>query len=349
MQDTEFTLASDPDQRFNAGGPEDIDGNISPPKLAPVTVVVSSVKGSGVIRECLDAVQASEYPSIEIVVVNNGSTDGTKRIVETEYPNALMTSQLLPVSHANGLNDGIKLSRGEFILFLADDAVIEPEAIGELVRTFERIPEAGIVGCKVLFPGGRTVQSAGGRIRANGAMEHDGYGEPDSERYGGRRECDFASDCACAMRVCLFEDLGLFDDAYYPAFFEEAEFAARARRRGWQCLVAAEARVCRRETPPAGLEPAATVHFRHRSRLRYVLKNFDAFQMLNFIGAEFGNLFKLHEPGEFFALMKAYLYTLAYLPPILYDRFFKIVELPPLSHTFVPGEPAPPDEGEMLE
>ncbi|MCL5269457.1 MAG: glycosyltransferase, partial [bacterium] len=126
-----------------------------------VSVIVLTLNGSDVIRECLDTLLKNDYPNFEVLVVNNGSTDATPRIVAAEYPTVRLVNLPRNMGYAGGMNEGLKAARGEIAIPLNDDTIIPPTMVRELIQPILRDPKVAIVGCKILFPDRKTIQHAG--------------------------------------------------------------------------------------------------------------------------------------------------------------------------------------------
>jgi glycosyltransferase involved in cell wall biosynthesis len=114
------------------------------PDLPSVSVIVPVRDGDGTIAECLDAILATDYPADrrEILVVDNGSTDGTAALIQSKPVRYLHESKR---GVSNARNRGIAESSGEILAFVDADCLVEPQWLSELVRPFED-PEVGSVG-----------------------------------------------------------------------------------------------------------------------------------------------------------------------------------------------------------
>jgi len=295
-----------------------------------VSVVIVCLNGADVIENCLKAVLANDHPSFETIVVNNGSTDATADIVSRQFPEVRLINLPKNRGFAGGNNEGIKASRGEFVVLLNDDTIGSRSLLAEIVRPMLEDPAIGVVGCKILYPDGKTIQHAGGAIGPNGLTRHIGYEEIDRGQFGQLRDVDYVSGCCMAARREVFRKIGLLDSRYFPIYYEEVEFCARARKAGYRVVFAPGA-VLRHLESKTQIRYSARYNYRYnKGRWRFILKNFSAREIarairheLKWVWADAG----FDTLGYVTALGRAYLATLIRLPMILYDRKHRFLPL----------------------
>ena len=179
-----------------------------------VSVLVITYNGSDIIRGCLDTLQAGDYPNMELMVIDNGSTDGVADIVRKDYPRVRLVQIAPNRGYPGGMNEGFKAARGEILIPFNDDTESTPNLITEMVRPLLEEPTIGIVGCKILYPDRKTLQHAGGIILPSGHTRHFGYMEEDRGQCDKPRDVDYLTGCAIAIRRTLLERIGLLDDRY---------------------------------------------------------------------------------------------------------------------------------------
>jgi GT2 family glycosyltransferase/glycosyltransferase involved in cell wall biosynthesis len=205
-------------------------------------------------RRCLQALAAQAHGAdFEVIVVDDGSSDGTDAYCEA-IPGLRYHRRASNGGFIAACNDGAALARGDFLVFLNNDTVPQPGWLDALLRTFDEVPGAGLVGAQLIFPNGR-LQESGGVVFADGSGWNYGRGEsPEDPRFAYLRDVDYASGAAIAIRRELFERLGGFDVRYAPAYYEDTDLAFAVREAGLRVLVQPAAKVVHDEGGTAGTD-----------------------------------------------------------------------------------------------
>jgi GT2 family glycosyltransferase len=221
---------------------------LSKPAEELLAVLVLSYNKREHTLRCLQSVRSLDYAPREVIVVDNGSTDGSADLVATEFPEVHLVRSERNLGAAGGRNLGIRWA-GEhlpyhYLLFLDDDTVVDAELASELVQELRRHPDAGLVTPKAFRTGsGRTLASAGGmRVRLGSASIIDiGAGELDAGQFDTPRRVDACVGFAVLARREALERTGGFDDRYNPYGWEEVDFSLRMREQGYGIYYAPKA------------------------------------------------------------------------------------------------------------
>jgi GT2 family glycosyltransferase len=224
------------------------------PQLVPglVSIVVVNWNGMNYLPECLDSVLAQDYARKEIVVVDNGSTDGSRAWLRER---ASCWTRLIEfdsnTGFAGGVNAGIRASNGEFVALLNNDAVAESGWLSELMAAAAD-PAVGMVASKILFYNRRNIIDKTGHLfYPDGLNRGRGAGEVDAGQFDSQKEIFFPDGCAALYRYRMLQATGLFDEDFF-AYGDDADLGLRARWQGWRCTYAANARVYHRHSSSLG-------------------------------------------------------------------------------------------------
>src|SRR5271157_615620 len=255
------------------------------PDMADTTVCVSiaTYNSAKYIGRCLDAVFGQRGVQVEVVVVDNASTDATREILRDYRGSIRAIYNHRNEGFAAAQNQAIRSSRAEWVLCLNPDVLMEPGFIRILVETGEMDPDAGAVCGKLLSIGPgfqplekRRIDSTG--IYVTPAMRHfdRGWHEPDRKRFEHPQYVFGASAAAALYRRQMIEDISVEGDLFDPDFFayrEDADVAWRAQLLGWNCIYtpAAVAYHVRTVTPGSRRAVPAIINM-HSVKNRFLMR-----------------------------------------------------------------------------
>jgi GT2 family glycosyltransferase len=233
-----------------------------PPRVA---AIVLTYQGREVTLEALRSVTAMRYDNYDIVVVDNGSTDGTAEAVAAAFPQVAVVRVEDNRGAAGGYNLGMSwaLARGyDYALILNNDIEVHPDLLGELVAVAARDPRIGAVGPKVLYFWNRDrIWSAGGRVRFREAVTRErGIGEVDRGQYDRDEPVDYINGCGLLIRREALLAAGLWDPIFHLSV-EDADWCMRLRRCGFSVWYAHRAVLWHMVALTTGVyKPAKTFH-----------------------------------------------------------------------------------------
>lgn len=198
------------------------------------TWVVLSWNGRADTLRCLGSLDPSE----PVVVVDNGSTDGTVTAVRDAFPHATVVETGANLGFSGGNNAGIRraLEDGaDWVVLLNNDASPRPGTLRAFAAAAERHPDAGVLAGKLLFDDGR-VQWAGQRVslRTGYAGRPDGYGAIDGPSFARERPVPRAVGALMAVSRDAIDRVGLLDDDLF-AYVEDVDWSLRVRAAGLSC------------------------------------------------------------------------------------------------------------------
>jgi GT2 family glycosyltransferase len=208
-----------------------------PQPFAAVTTPIVSIiipvhnKLSFTLR-CLAALQQLDSRrTFEVIVVDDGSSDETGMRLGA-WPGLRLVSNLVNRGFVLACNVGAAAARGKYLVFLNNDTEVQVGWLDALIDAFEVYPDAGLVGSRLLYPNGR-LQEAGGIVFSDGSAWNYGHlDDPNKPEYSYLREPDYVSGASAAIRRDVFEELGGFDEAFAPGYYEDVDLAFRVRAAG---------------------------------------------------------------------------------------------------------------------
>jgi GT2 family glycosyltransferase len=229
------------------------------------------------LRACLDSIAAQCYPNLEVILVDNGSSDGSAGMAETEFSGKFPLTVIrstVNLGFCAGNNRGIAAASGEFIALLNNDAVAGPDWIGELVAVFGGDPRVGMAASKILvYEDPARIDKAGHLIYLDGQNRGRGSGEIDRGQFDAPEEVLWPDGCAAMYRRAMLDEIGGFDEDFF-AYADDAELGLRARIAGWRCLYVPGAVVRHHRASSLGLLSTRRLELIERNRILLAVKLF---------------------------------------------------------------------------
>lgn len=238
----------------------------------PLSVVIVSWNGLRYLPECLAALLPQLPPGAEVVLVDNGSTDGTAAWSRATYPAVRLVELRKNLGFAGGTNAGLRAARGELLLLLNNDAFVEPGFVAALLDVIARRPEIGAAGAVLTFAHRpELVASAGIRVRGDGVALDLWPGQPVADLPTAPQEIMGPSAGAVLYRRALIEDIGLMPPRFF-SYLEDVDLAWRALLRGWRSVVVPDARARHVYSATAGQGSPFKQRLLGRNRVRTIVR-----------------------------------------------------------------------------
>lgn len=244
-------------------------------------IVVSYNSSEFLMDMLLSAVGSSGRIPMEIIVVDNGSSDGSPELVSAHFPDALVVASSENKGFAWGNNRGASLATGELLLLANSDVVFLGSAVRDMAYYLLEHRDVGALGPKVLNPDG-SVQFSGKRMPgvATGALVASGlyhrvpwrgpwekyYMLP--EDYERVQEVDHLTACCLMVRRQVWEEVGGFDEGYFM-YFEDIDWCLRARQKGNKLVYLPTASVVHYKSASARKRALGSIRDYHRSARRF--------------------------------------------------------------------------------
>ena len=248
--------------------------------MPAVTVIIPNYNGKRFLAPCLDALQAQSTRDFEILVIDNGSEDGSVEFLREHYPGIRLIALPENTGFTGAVNTGAAASETEYILLLNNDTVPETRFVEELLRGIAARPKAFSCGSCMLTPDDPTIlDGAGDLYSAFGWAFARGKGKK-AERY--QKPVRVFSACAGAAiyRRALFMELGMLDPLHF-AYLEDMDIGYRARIRGYENWYLPAARVIHVGSGTSGsAHNAFKVTHSSRNNVYMIYKNMPVIQRI---------------------------------------------------------------------
>ncbi len=227
------------------------------PDEPQISIVIPAYNQWAYTRQCLESIAATRCEtSFEVIVVDDASADETETAM-TALAGVRYLRNKQNLGFIGSCNRGAKQARGAFLVLLNNDTQVSDGWLDRLVETFNEVPDAGLVGAKLVYPDG-TLQECGGMVFSDGSGWNYGrHDDPDRPEYQYLRETDYCSGACIMLRTATFSELGGFDSHYAPAYYEDTDLAFRIREAGLKVLVQPAAVVIHHEGITSGTDTAS--------------------------------------------------------------------------------------------
>lgn len=258
--------------------------------LVSVTIVTwNSAKD---ILQCLASVRKQDYPRLEIIVVDNASTDDTIKLIEEHFPAVPIIKNQVNKGFAAGQNQAINASRGAFVLLLNPDVVLSKDYVSLMVKAAATHPSLGMITGKLWRhnkQSGPIIDTTGIILTKNNRHLDRGFDTVDKGQYDDPSLVFGVSGCCAFLKRDMLEDVayeGEYLDEDFFSYREDVDLAWRAQWRGWRALYTPHARGfhVRKVHPENRNELSPLINY-HSSKNRFLLriKNQPLNLMLRFI------------------------------------------------------------------
>lgn len=255
--------------------------NRRPPR---VSVIIPHWNGRHHLDDCLPSLRRQTFTAHEVILVDNGSTDGSQAYVREAYPEVRLIELGENRGFTGACNAGYEASRGEIVCLLNNDTEADPDWLATVVDTFERHPRAGIVASKMrLFDRRDHFHAAGDYYRVDGIPGNRGVWQADQGQYDREEPVFSACGGAAAYRRAMIEEIGFLDDDFFFSC-EDIDLAWRAHLAGWDVVYAPAAVVYHKLKASGGSGVTGSYHD-GRNFLYVIWKNYPTTLLRRHAGA----------------------------------------------------------------
>jgi GT2 family glycosyltransferase len=239
-----------------------------------ISVIVVNWNRRDLLRACLLSLDRQTFPEFEVIVVDNGSIDGSATMIQKEFPAVRLIRNSENRGFCAANNQGVAAAGGELIALINNDAEAEPFWLAALAQVFSGESRIGMAASKILVYGDPArIDKAGHLIYPDGQNRGRGTGETDYGQYDRQQETLWPDGCAAMYRKEMLQQIGGFDEDFF-AYGDDAELGLRARIAGWRCIYVPTAVVRHRRASTLGLKSPLRLELIERNRILLAVKLF---------------------------------------------------------------------------
>ena len=294
--------------------------------MAQIDVIIPNWNGQQWLGSCLESLQKQSFRDFQIIVVDNGSSDGSAEFVRANFPNVQLLALPTNTGFTGGINAGIRAGSADYICWFNNDAEAAPDFLTHLLQALQ-VREAdgfGMAAARVLFYAQPDIiNSAGGFVGPDGVGRDRGYRQTDGPAFDQECELFGPAGVAALYRREIFDKIGLLDDDFF-LYSEEIDFNYRAQLAGYRCWYVPTARVLHRGSATTRRISAKATRLASRNGLLALIKNIPSpliFKLLPWIMV--GQLYQLvlfARQGNFGPALQGKLEVIKLLPATLAKR-----------------------------
>lgn len=233
-----------------------------------VSIIIVNWNGGEVFRNCLNSLKKLKYRDYELIIVDNGSTDGTQKLATIQNNKNL--------GFAVGNNQGYQKARGKYIWLLNNDTLVKPETLTKLVEYLDNNPEVAVIQPKIrIMDKPELLDNAGSFLTKSGFLEHWGYLQRDGSEYDKIRDIFSAKGACLFARKSVVDQVGLFDSDF-GSYFEETDFCWRVWLAGYRIQYCPITEISHKVGfTSKRMDPVGTNYASFRNRLCSLIKNLE--------------------------------------------------------------------------
>jgi len=239
-----------------------------------LSIVIPNWNGARFLPACLDALARQSWRRLEVIVVDNASSDGSCALLRRDYPQLRLSELPHNAGFTGACNAGLRVARGELLGLLNNDTEAHPEWAAAVVDAFRRHPQVGAVASKLLLHDRRDhLHTAGDHFSLDGRAGNRGVWQRDCGQFEREEYVFSACGGAAVYRRSMLDQIGLLDDDFFFSC-EDVDLGWRAQLAGWRCLYTPQAIVYHHLSATGGGVTAS--YYVGRNQIYLLVKNYPA-------------------------------------------------------------------------
>lgn len=291
-----------------------------------ISVIIPSWNGANLLSDCLKSLKNQTYHDYEIIVVDNGSSDGSIAFIKKYYPGVKIVPLKKNYGFAKAINEGVANSKSDFIALLNNDTEVDKDWLYSLIKTAKKFPETSSVGSKLInFFNRKIIDGVGIQINEVGQAKSIGWNEKDVGQYEKEMYVFGVTGGASLFRRSAFIKAGMFDEKYFM-YSEEVDWAFRAQFLGYKSIYCPNAIVYHKHKMSSKKLPQHLEYWQFKNMTQTIIKDYPLslllknFRWLKIILVHFNTVFYQLKNGYFWPPFATQLWIIIHLPLLVIKR-----------------------------
>lgn len=291
-----------------------------------VSVIIPNWNGENLLDDCLGSLLKQTYSNFEVILVDNSSKDSSIQKAFELFPEIRIVKLNKNYGFAKAINEGVKVSYGEYLIFLNNDTSVDEMFIQELVNCADENPHVISINPKILnYYNRRKIDGLGIDINEIGQAKSLGWCEMDFGQFSSPIFIFGATGGASLFRKKEFIELGMFDEDYFM-YYEEVDFAFRAQFAGFKSIYCPKAICYHRHKATSGKNLGLVEYWQFKNMMMTIIKDFPNEillkdnTLLKIILVFFHTIYYQIRKGYILASGKTFLWLLFNFPSLLTKR-----------------------------
>ena len=256
--------------------------------MADLTISIVTINNGGLLKDCLNSIyKNTKNISMEIYVIDNASTDGTREMITDNFPDVKVISLSKIDSFSGNHNRVLKIARGKNIVILNNDTIIKEGAFEKMHYYINRNNNVGIIGPRIISRDGSYQQSAFKFPNLRNFLWDVFFYRVNPEKspafYDGIKDITEAKDIDWLLGACLLipghivKKVGLFDEYFSPVYMEDADMCKRVKDAGYRVVYYPEAEIIHHGSQTIKRQKALADRILIENRIRFFRKHYGIF------------------------------------------------------------------------
>lgn len=291
------------------------------------SVIIPNWNGKHLLDDCLTSLKRQTFRDFEVIVVDNGSTDGSVEYLKDKYSWTKVVMLDKNYGFAKAINKGVLESIGEYVIFLNNDTAVDKDWIRELIKCISKRKDAISINSKILnFFDHKKIDGVGIEINEVGQARSIGWEQKDTGQYNREMEIFGATGGASLFRKDIFLKVGMFDENYFM-YSEEVDLAFRTHFLGYKSFYCPSAVVYHKHKASSKKKPQHLEYWQFKNMTQTIIKDyptsllFKNWRWLKIILVHLNTILYQIKNGFFWPPLLTEVWLVTHLPILLYKRY----------------------------